>query len=123
MESHLKEHSYRKLTFKCEDCDFLAEDKLSLEVHSGKKHSGNFECGLCGYKGEDIDSLETHIHTCETYTCKYCEITFQNITDMKSHLSSRHPKHIKHTDIDHIKMDRKNSEKVSINTLPGNYLF
>ena len=30
MEEHLKEHSYTNLKFKYEDCDFLAEDKLTL---------------------------------------------------------------------------------------------
>ena len=34
---------------KCEDCDFLANDDLSLEVHSARKHSGDFECALCGF--------------------------------------------------------------------------
>ena len=34
MKEHLAEHLFRNLKFKCEDCDFLAEDSLSLEVHA-----------------------------------------------------------------------------------------
>ena len=93
MTEHLKVHSYKNLIFKCEDCDFLAEDELSLEVHAGKKHSGNFECALCGFAGKDLEQLETHIHTCERFNCTYCkpETTFYNIPDLKSHLSTQHP--------------------------------
>ena len=42
---------------KCEDCDFMANDDLSLEVHSGRKNSGNFECALCGFISKDEDHL------------------------------------------------------------------
>jgi hypothetical protein len=114
MKEHLAEHSFRNLKFKCEDCDFLAEDNLSLEVHAGKAHSGNFECALCGFTGKDISDLDTHLHTCETFTCRYClpaEETFSMISDVKTHLSNKHPKHIKHTDIEHIQMDRKTVNK------------
>ena len=117
MKEHLAEHSYRNLKFKCEDCDFLAEDSLSLEVHAGKAHSGNFECALCGFTGKDIIDLETHLLTCETYSCIYCfsaEETFYSVSDVKTHLTNKHPKHIKNTEIEHIKMDRKNSERTSI---------
>ena len=125
MEEHLKEHSYTNLKFKCEDCDFLAEDKLTLEVHAGKSHSGNFECGLCGFIAADLDNLETHLHTCERYICKDCHpnITFSNIPDLKSHLSTKHPKHLRNTNINHIKMDRKNSEMVSSKTFMAAYFF
>ena len=126
MKEHLAEHSFRNLKFKCEDCDFLAEDNLSLEVHAGKAHSGNFECALCGFTGKDISDLDTHLHTCETFTCRYClpaEETFSMISDVKTHLSNKHPKHIKHTDIEHIQMDRKNSERVSKKVFRGSYFF
>ena len=125
MVDHLTEHSFRNLKLKCEDCDFLSEDKLSLEVHAGKKHSGNFECALCGFSGSDLEHLETHLHTCERFTCTYCHknTTFSNIPDLKSHLSSQHPKHLKHTEILHIKMDRKDSEKVSTRTVYASYFF
>ena len=71
MERHLKQHSYKKLIYKCEDCEYLASDELTLEVHSGKVHSGIFECALCGYKGSDLENLELHLGTCETFECKY----------------------------------------------------
>ena len=127
MEDHLKEHTYNNLKFKCEDCAFLAQDELSLVVHAGKKHSGNFECALCGFTGADLVHLETHLHTCERYTCTHgnCKPNnnFLNISDLKSHLSDKHQKHLKHTEIDHIKMDRKNPDKVSNRTISDSYFF
>ena len=123
MKKHLKLHTYKNLKFKCEDCEFLTEDELSLEVHSGKVHSGNFECALCGFSGKDIEDLETHLHTCETFTCTNCEETFKYVSDVKSHLTNKHPKHIKHTTIKQFLMDRKNSDKVSRKEFRGSYLF
>ena len=117
MVDHLTEHSFR---------NFLSEDKLSLEVHAGKKHSGNFECALCGFSVVDLEHLETYLHTCERFTCTYCHNKtnfFKNIQDLRSHLSSQHPKHLKHTDILHIKMDRKDSEKFSSRTVNASYFF
>ena len=47
MKSHLKIHSYKEVIFKCEDCDFIGESKYTMDVHIGRHHSENFECGLC----------------------------------------------------------------------------
>ena len=63
MEDHLKQHTYKELIFKCEDCDFLVNDILSLDVHVGRKHSGNFECAICGFKAKSEDNLNIHLHT------------------------------------------------------------
>ena len=57
MRRHLKEHSYTNLKYKCGDCEFLAEDEFSLDIHSGRVHSGNFECAICGFSGKDIGEL------------------------------------------------------------------
>ena len=115
LEEHLKKHTYNTLKFKCEDCDFLSTDELSLEVHSERKHTGNFACALCGFKSKSEDHLNTHLHTCETYTCDHCypKIAMTTVSDLMSHLSSKHPKHVKKTDIIHTKMDRKDNNKVS----------
>ena len=52
----------------------------------------NFECGLCGYFGNDLENLELHQFTCEKFTCTHCDLTFKNIGEVKSHLSQEHPK-------------------------------
>ena len=115
MEKHLKEHSYRVLKFKCEDCDYFAPNQLSLEIHAGKTHSGNFECALCEFKGKDVEDLETHLHTCQKFICDCrAKLSFSNLPDLKSHLSSQHKKDLPSTYIELIQMDRQNSENISI---------
>ena len=77
-------------------------------------HSGNFECALCGFTGKDIIDLENHLPTCDTYSCKYCfstEETFYSVSDVKTNLTNKHPKHIKNTEIEHIKMNQKTVNK------------
>ena len=65
--------------------------------------------------------------SCERYTCTRgnCKPNnnFLNIPDLKLHLSDKHQKHLKHTEIDHIKMDRKNPDKISNRTISGSYFF
>ena len=63
MKEHLKEHTYRTVDMKCEDCTVMANDDLILQVHSARKHSGNFECALCGFVSKDEDPLNTHLYT------------------------------------------------------------
>ena len=123
---HLKEHTYITLNLKCGDCDFLANDELSLEVHAARKHTGNFECPICEYTAISEESLDIHLHTCETFTCDVCynpKIILKNLHDLKSHLSSKHPKHLKNTYITHSKMDRGDFDRVSQNSLCGAYFL
>ena len=39
MKRHMKRHSYKEAKFKCDDCDFVGESELTMEVHIGKHHS------------------------------------------------------------------------------------
>ena len=125
MEIHLKEHTYKTLELKCEDCDFLSADKLSLEIHAERTHTGDYYCTICGFKANNLSELDIHLHTCETFTCDFChpKIKVKHISDLKSHLTSKHSKHLKNTDIIHTKMDRKDFEKVSQNTLSSAYFL
>ena len=126
LEDHLKEHTYKELKFKCEDCDFLVNDILSLDIHVGRKHSGNFECAICGFKAKSEDNLNIHLHTCETFSCDYCwdpKVTVNNLTDLVTHLKEKHPKHLKNTNITHTKMDRNDADKVSQRTVCSSFLI
>ena len=126
LEDHLKEHTYKELKFKCEDCDFLVNDILSLDIHVGRKHSGNFECAICGFKAKSEDNLNIHLHTCETFSCDYCwdpKVTVNNLTDLVTHLKEKHPKHLKNTNITHTKMDRNDTDKVSQRTVCSSFLI
>ena len=123
LEIHLKSHSIQKLTYKCEDCDYFAPNELSMEVHAGRLHSGIFECGICGFVGNDSEKLENHLLTCELYKCNKCDLTFKTLTTLKPHLDDKHPRNMKHTEISHIQMDRKNFDLVSRCIRTAFYLF
>ena len=87
----METHSYRELKYKCE----VVEDILSLDVHVERKHSGNFKCVICGFTAKDEDHLNTHLHTCETYTCDFCfpdRVTVTYLSDMIKHLKIKHEK-------------------------------
>ena len=90
MKDHMKIHSYKKSTFKCEDCDFCSENFLTMEVHVGKLHSGKFECGLCNYDAKDLETLNIHISTCQIYVCDDCCFRTVHIHDIKEHLENSH---------------------------------
>ena len=42
----MKTHSHKRVDIRCEDCEFCGENELTKQVHLGKQHSENFECGL-----------------------------------------------------------------------------
>ena len=69
MKRHMKSHSYIRIKFKCEDCDFVGENDYSMDVHIGKAHSNDYECGLCDLKLETSEKLEIHLFTCEIFPC------------------------------------------------------
>ena len=96
---------------------------LNLQVHIGRQNSGNFECGLCDYVGNTLENLETHHLTCEVYTCKWCKESFYNLNNVKDHLKAKHMKHLRNTEVEHIKMDKKDFENVTIKTWKADYLF
>ena len=39
LKKHMKTHSYKKATYQCEDCNFVGENKPTMEVHLGRAHS------------------------------------------------------------------------------------
>ena len=107
MKMHLKiTHTFGETKFKCEDCDYCGENELSVEVHQGKCHTEDFECGLCEYKAGTIENLDTHLSTCESYECDDCFFRVGNLADIKSHMIGKHGK--ENLKIIHGKVDRKN---------------
>ena len=48
-------------------CSVSEYNEIGIEVHVGREHAENFECGLCGYIAEDLESLDVHLQTCEIY--------------------------------------------------------
>ena len=39
MKSRMKKHSYKLIQYKCEKCDFLGTNSVTMDVHHGKEHS------------------------------------------------------------------------------------
>ena len=62
MKMHLKiSHMHTEAKFKCEDCDLYCENELSIEMHHGKCHTDEFECGFCEFKAGNSENLNTHL--------------------------------------------------------------
>ena len=83
MLKHKRNHAFRYVTFKCVKCDLLGEDELAMLGHTGKTHGDKFECGLCDYIAKDLERLETHLSTCETYKCNISDKIVTKLQDIK----------------------------------------
>lgn len=116
MKSHLVTHSYKKVEFKCVDCDFVGASDKTMEVHHGKHHSDVFECGICDYKAETLENLEIHLVTCEMFDCLYCDFTVKSLSEFKKHTTKEHNPGKYHA-LHHYKMDRTNQNEVCCNTI------
>ena len=86
-------HAYKcssDLQFKCDECEFWGPNSLTMEVHVKKLHSEKINCGLCNYEASELESLETHMNTCEIYKCSDCKKSVKTLIDMKNHLRNEH---------------------------------
>ena len=110
MKLHLKTHSYKPVNYECAECDFLGTTEPTMDVHNGKQHSENIECGLCDSVFKDHESLELHLCTCEIYKCEKCNNIFRNLTDLKTHVEKVHAGNSS-IQIEHSKQNRQNKEE------------
>ena len=111
IEKHILSHAYRSSTYlkyKCDECDFWGPNPISMEVHVRKLHSEIISCGVCGFATKEVAALETHLNTCETFTCLECKTMKKNICDIKDHMKTDHKG--KSAWIRHCQSDRKFSE-------------
>ena len=102
----MRNHSFKEVKFKCEDCDFVGQSRETMEVHIGKSHTDNFECGLCELTFGNIGKLETHLNTCEVYRCRKCFNKETKICEIKAHVQKKHFRPNTATLIDHLKISR-----------------
>ena len=122
MKMHLKEsHIHTQSKFKCEDCDFYCENELSIEVHHGRCHNEDFECGLCEYKAGNIENLNIHLSTCEIYECDNCFFRVKVLSHMEDHMDEKHAQ--ENLNIIHGKVDRKNENCIKTTEHLKNELF
>ena len=123
MKMHMRLHSFKKVEYKCEECDFCCGNKPSMEVHVGRAHSESFECGLCEFVAGDLDKLETHLFTCEIYECPDCEIRYNTLAEVKFHVCEEHVKGQTFIQIIHAKQNRKNNEEIDCTKHYNHILF
>ena len=88
------------------DCDFCAYIEISIQV----QHENGFECGLCDYKADSLDTLDAHLKTCESYACYRCNIRVHHIIDIRKHIKEKHE--TEYVNITHAKLDRKDANFV-----------
>ena len=50
MKKHMLTHSYKRVEFKCDECNFYGTDDPAMERHYRKANSDLFECVLCELK-------------------------------------------------------------------------
>ena len=55
MKRHIKRHSFKHARFKCDNCDFVGESELTMEVHIGKQHSEKYKCGICEFEAQNFE--------------------------------------------------------------------
>ena len=106
----MKSHSYKGVDFKCEECDFLGINETTMEVHFGREHSDNIECGLCDFLAKDLIDLDTHLSTCEIYKCGDCNLVTKTLGNMKTHIEKDHQGKINFQFI-HNKQNRTNKKE------------
>ena len=70
----LLSHSYKRIEYKCQECDFYGTDDLAMVIHIKKVHSEMIECGICDSVFEDPENFDLHLFTCEAY---------QSVTNVK----------------------------------------
>ena len=116
MKVHMKIHSYIRSQYKCEECEFICERELTMEVHIGKYHDENFECGLCGFVANNEEQLSLHLVTCEIYTCDRCLIRYKTISELKAHYKTDLIKFKKLDKVLHAKVGRTSYSKVKEKT-------
>ena len=115
MKKHLLAHSYKKVEFKCDECDFVGKLRASMEVHIGKHHCEKYECGLCDSEIGSQEKLETHLKTCEAYECDHhsgCDRRYKTLSDLKKHFTEKHKKDMVY--FNHLKIDRNDCNEVSV---------
>ena len=49
-------HAYKQATYKCDECEFVGQNEVTMEVHKGTYHSEIFECGLGDFETKNFES-------------------------------------------------------------------
>ena len=74
-----------------------------MDVHVGKYHADDFECGVCE---NNLEGLEVHLQTCEKFKFRLCEMMGKTLGELKKYTNETHRDAYKGGWIHHIKLDR-----------------
>ena len=103
---------YKGATFRCEKCFFLCNSKESLDIHNGKEHTDNFECGLCENTFGTRENLDIHLNTCEIFRCTKCKKKETTLKNIENHVIDIHDSK-SYLMIDNFKISRENVEETT----------
>ena len=95
LKKHKKsEHTFHVVKYQCDECDFMANQIETLQVHFGIQHSDPKQCGLCDSDFKTSKQLEDHQTKCEIFMCSnsHCRETFKTLEEMKLHINDEHRK-------------------------------
>jgi hypothetical protein len=67
---------------------------------------------VCEFRNKDKEELKIHLQTCEIYVCSLCSYKHKRISELKSHMKTKHTS--KNAIIKHMKMDRDCFSKLSV---------
>ena len=80
--------------FKCDDCDYVSNKKISLKVHVQSKHEGvRYPCDLCDYQATQRGRLRVHMleNIAEfSFLVKSVHLVFFTKTELRDHIRSVH---------------------------------
>ena len=95
LRKHKKsQHTYHNVRYQCNECEFMANEVETLNIHFGKKHTEKPQCGLCDKTFESLSLLENHQIKCEIFMCSNsgCRDYFEDLKEMKKHINEHHRK-------------------------------
>ena len=70
LRKHKKsQHTYHNVRYQCNECEFMANEVETLNIHFGKLHSEKPQCGLCDKFCENSENLVNHLSKCEIHMC------------------------------------------------------
>ena len=74
-------HTYHYVKYQCNECEFMANEVETLDVHFGRKHSSKNQCGLCDKMFDTSTVLNEHLTKCEIFMCSNsgCRESFPNL--------------------------------------------
>ena len=119
LKKHKKsQHTYHNVRYQCNECEFMANEVETINVHFGRKHSNKNQCGLCDKNFETSTILNEHLTQCELFMCTNsgCRETFGTLIEMKDHINSEHRKNSPaHYSFSYCIVDSKDRSEKEIN--------